>query len=293
MVAVAAGLWSRWRCGRLLIKMSTLTISSFNVLNFHRSGTTARLKIWFGQDFVTAEDQLVMGGVVRSGSIYLDVACTVDSGTHILTIPAFSLPTTDDSSVRNVRATGVLFDASGAFVRNLFTGWIIPSQLAPNTDFSGLNAYNAASPQPPDPTYPSTDQFLPLIRATASHLNSLETIEFGDLSDEQNGSYISINDTTGRANFFAGGEGGAQYAGFAAVCGVGQAELYLQATDYNYFSFKNGIAKIGDGEQENNGTYIKIDDVAQLISLFNLPTSDPVVAGALWRDGEAVKISLG
>lgn len=274
--------------------MSTLTIASFNVLNFHRPGSTARLKIWFTQDFVTAEGQKVLGGAVRSGSIYLDIACTVDSGTHVLAIPTFSLPTTDDSSVRNVRATGVLFDASGAFVRNLFTGWIIPSQLAPNTEFgNGLDAYNAANPTPPSPTYPSTDQLIPLIRSTAAHLNSLTRIEFGDLNDEQNGSYISVDDTAGRANFFAGGEAGAQYAGFAAVCSPGEAALYLQASDYNYGSFKNGVAKIGDGEQENNGTYMKIDDVQQLISLFNLPDTDPAVANALWRDGQTIKISLG
>jgi hypothetical protein len=311
--------------------MSTLTIASFTIQNFHRPGNFARLKIWFGQDFVTAEGQLVLGGADRSGSIYIDAACALDADTHILTVPAIALPTTNDSSVRNVRAVAVLFDSSGALVRYLFTGWIIPAQLAPNSNFAALNDYNAASPRPPDPTYPTTDQIQTLINAavadsgnllgtltanrvpraatedtlvdgliqddgTTVKIQTLNAVEIGDVDENQNGSYISINDTEGRVSFQAGGDSNAQYAGVSAVAGVDQSEFYIQGSagnGYNYGSFKNGITKLGDGENENNGTIVEIDDVLELIRLHNLPTSDPGVANALWKSGLDLKISQG
>lgn len=311
--------------------MATLTIASFTVLNFQRPGIFARLKIWFGQDFVTLEGQLVMGGAVRSGSIYIDQLCSLDADTHILTIPAIALPTTNDSSVRNVRATAVLFDASGAFVRNLFTGWIIPSQLASNTSFAGLNAYNAASPRPPDPTYPTTDQIETLINAavedsgnllgtltanrvpraatedtltdgliedtgTTLKIDTLNLVEMGDLNENQNGSYIRLNDTDGRVSFQAGGASNAQYAGISAVASQGRDELYLQGSagnGYNYGAFSEGVSKIGDALDENNGTKLEIDDVNEWIKLHNLPPSDPGELNALWQDGTTIKISAG
>lgn len=112
-----------------------------------------------------------MGGPTRSGSFYVDLECSLDSGTKILTIPSIELPTTNDSSVRNVRATALLFDSAGAFVGPpLFSNWIIPEQLAPNTDFAALNAYNAdPSNRPPSAITPTLDQLLPIIAAMLSN----------------------------------------------------------------------------------------------------------------------------
>ena len=311
--------------------MATLTIASFTIQNFHRPGVFARLKIWFGTDFVTAEGQLVMGGAVRSGSIYIDQACSLDADTHILTVPAIALPTTNDSSVRNVRATALLFDSSGAFVRNLFTGWIIPEQLASNTTFQALNDYNAANPHPPDPTYPTTDQIMSLINGavdglgnltgsltanrtpraatedtvvdgliqddgTTLKIQSLNTVEMGDVDELQNGSYISINDTDSRVSFQAGGDGNSNYAGVSAVAANSKDEFYIQGSHgngYNYGAFSEGVAKLGDGLDENNGTKVEIDDVNQWIKLHNLPTLDPGELNALWNDAGTLKISAG
>lgn len=280
---------------------------------------------------MTLEGQFVMGGPVRSGSIYVDQLCSVDTDTNILTVPNIALPTTNDSSVRNVRATAVLFDASGAFVRNLFTGWIIPEQLAPSTSMQALNAYNAANPHPPDPTYPSTDQILSLIddavedlgnltgtltanrvpRAatedtladsqieddgTDVRVNTLNTFEAGDVDDNQNGSYMSVNDSESRVSFQAGGDGNSVYAGVSAVAANGIDEFYIQGSHgngTNYAAFVDGVTKLGDALEENNGTRIEIDDVNEWIKLHNLPTTDPAVANTLWKDGLFVKISQG
>lgn len=346
--------------------MATLTIASFPIQNFHRPGIFARLKIWFGQDFVTAAGQLVMGGTVRSGSIYVDQLCSLDADTHILTIPDIALPTTNDSSVRNVRATALLFDASGAFVRNLFTGWIIPEQLSGNTDFAALNAYNAANPRPPDPTYPSSDQILTLVNSATARgplaavgvtgiaqlswtpddpdvpialsandprvgnlrgeltantipkgtgtetladsqitddgvdvtVQTLNNFQAGDCLDQQNGSYIDVNDGLGRVNFFAGGgsteEPASQYAGVAAVADETTGTMYLQTTGYNHLvGSSDGLTKLGDALAENNGTRLEIDDVNEWIKLHNLPDTDPGELNALWRDGTTIKISAG
>lgn len=311
--------------------MPTLTIVSWTVLNFHRPGTSARLKIWFGQDFVTAENQHVLGGAVRSGSIYLDVALSLDADTHILTIPTFSLPTTDDSSVRNVRATGVLFDASGAFVRNLFTNFIIPSELADITTFAALNAWNAAPTLPPQSSAITREQALVLIQEglSAEPLNgtlslntvprasspktlvdgmavddgtnwtmqTLGSIQFGDVEEAQHGTRLAVSDEEGRASFFAGGGPVAtpsnEYAGVAAVCTETDAEVFVQSTGYSNLYGHKSITRVGDTASEHNGTFLEVDDVNSRIKLTNLPTSNPGIAGVLWRSGNDVKISTG
>lgn len=312
--------------------MSSLTIASFTVQNFHRPGTSARLKIWFAQDFVTAERQLVMGGAVRSGSIYLDQACTLDADTHILTIPAFTLPTTDDSSLRDVRATGVLFDASGAFVRNLFTGWIIFSEIAPTSTFASLNALNAPPRPPvPIPTGITREQCLTLIAEglPAAPLNgtldlntvprasgpktlvngmavddgtnwtmqTLGSIQFGDIEEVQHGTRLAVSDEEGRASFFAGGgpieSPSNEYSGVAAVCTETDAEVFIQSTGYSNLYGHKGTTRLGDAASEHNGTFLEINDVTQRVKITNLPTSDPGAAGVLWRSGNDLKVSTG
>lgn len=311
--------------------MATLSIVSFTVLNYHRPGITARLKVWFAQDFVTPEGQLVMGGAVRSGSIFLDVACTINPTTHVLTIPTFALPTTDDSSVRNVRATGVLFDSSGALVRNLFTNWIIPSELEPVSTFPSVNAFNAAPSQPPFATGITREQAIVLIAEglQAEPVNgtfttnrtprasgpktlvdgqivddgtdwSLQTrgnVEMGDHQTLGNGSRFAISDATGRTSLFAGGGTEAapanEYAGMAAVCTEAEAEVFIQSTGYSNLYGHKEVTRVGDGVIEHNGTYLEIDDLNQTIKLFNLPASDPHVANALWKSGADLKISAG
>lgn len=143
--------------------MSTLSIVSATLSNYQRGGTTARLKIWFSETFETAEGLTIIGGPVRSNGFFVDVACAVDPDEDALTYATFSLPTTNDSSVRNARATGMIFDSSGAFVCNLFVNYIIPEQLAPVTTLAALSEYNAAGNVPPNPTYPTTDQIMTLI----------------------------------------------------------------------------------------------------------------------------------
>lgn len=128
-------------------------------------------------------------------------------------------------------------------------------------------------------------------------VQTLNNFQAGDYQDLQNGSYINVNDGLGRANLFAGGgtelEPASQYSGVAATANDTSATIYIQSTDRNHLvGSSDGITKVGD-TGENNGTMIKVDDAAQQISLTNLPISDPAVAGVLWNDAGAIKISAG
>lgn len=127
---------------------------------------------------------------------------------------------------------------------------------------------------------------------------TLNYFQAGDLNDDNNGSYLDVNDSLGRANLFAGGGSvgspASQYAGVAAECDETSATVYLQSTDRSHVvGLSTGVTKLGDALADNNGTMIEIDDAAELIKLTNLPTANPSVAGALWNDGGTIKISAG
>jgi hypothetical protein len=54
-----------------------------------------------------------------------------------------------------------------------------------------------------------------------------------------------------------------------------------------------GEAYIGDPNSYGNGTYIEVDDDAQLVKITNLPTADPHVAGALYTIAGTLHVSAG
>ena len=130
-------------------------------------------------------------------------------------------------------------------------------------------------------------------------VQTLNYFQAGDYQDLQNGSYLNVNDGLGRANLFAGGgpaeEPASQYAGVAAVADETSGTIYLQSTDYNHLiGSSDGITKLGDAQEEHNGTRLEIDDVNEWIKLHNLPSSDPGELNALWKDGSNnIKISAG
>lgn len=66
----------------------------------------------------------------------------------------------------------------------------------------------------------------------------------------------------------------------------GQSGIYL-----NWHG--TGITAIGSIFEEGNQTYISIDDVNQLVTITNLPTSDPHVVGALYVVDGVMRVSGG
>lgn len=294
--------------------MSTITIPSFTLPHYQLPGTVAFLRIWFDQDFVTAEGLAIMGGPIRTGKFYLDIECTVSSET--ITVPEFELPTTNDSSVRNARAAGLIFSSANVFVDFLFANWIIPSGLAPSATFAALNAYNAAITRPPDPTYPTTDQIVAIMQGvldafglgnltenTVPRATSEDTLEdglavdngvdfsvqttgicqFGDFGGEQNGSFLSVNDALtelgGRTNIFAGGADTVEYAGVSADCSLGSGEISVQSTGITHLYGSNQVTKLGDGKDEQQGTKVIINDPTRMVvqTVANLTPNDPSI----------------
>lgn len=310
--------------------MSTLSIIGAVIPYYQRGGTIATIKVWFSQTFETAEGLTILGGAPRANTFFVPVDCTVDPAVDELTYPTFSLPTTNDSSVANVRANAAIYDSGGAFVANLFTNFIIPSQLAPLTTLAALNAYNIPSNTPPSPTYPSTDVIMTLIeeglqaapvngtftintvpRATAAKTlangtltdngtdvgaPTLGYVQLGDYAIAGNGSRLEVNDTFGLMNALAGGDGANSYAGVVAVCNplTSAAAVYVQATGYTHFyGDETGTAKMGDTQSDHNGTMIVVDDLIGAIKLVNLPTSDPHVVDQVYNSSGTLKISAG
>lgn len=54
-----------------------------------------------------------------------------------------------------------------------------------------------------------------------------------------------------------------------------------------------GVTAIGSISDNGNATYITIDDVNQLVTITNLPTSDPHVVGALYNINGVLHVSGG
>ena len=124
-------------------------------------------------------------------------------------------------------------------------------------------------------------------------IQTLNKFQAGDYQALQNGSYVSVDDTFGRANLFAGSDGANEYAGVSCACDTGVGKVYVQSTGITHLYGAEQVTTIGDGQGEGNSTQLIVDDPNQLIKLTNLPTSDPAVLNALWNDAGVVKISAG
>lgn len=299
------------------------------------TGSSLELRGWYSNDFIAGDNVTpVQGGNGKSGFYYLWTCSHVNGNLVVpnLTVQA----TTESAPTAMFVAQLYVDGAPNAFiVGSGGAGWAIPTVYGASLTYFQLAQYNAASTLVfPPLTYLTATQTIALIlqlaaqvvestsllgslsanriprastestlvdsqiqdNGTTVRINTLNAVEIGDLDEQQNGSYISIDDTVGRVSFQAGGDRNAQYAGISAVAGVDQSEFYIQGSagnGYSYGSFKNGVAKLGDGEDENNGTKIEIDDVNKWIKLHNLPTSDPGEANVLWKDGTVINISAG
>lgn len=96
-------------------------------------------------------------------------------------------------------------------------------------------------------------------------IQTINKVQLGDYGDFQNGSYIDVDDTAGRADLFAEADGGNEYAGVAARAEVGTAEVFLQTTGYTHVYGTHELTALGDALFEHNGTQVRIDDDAQMV----------------------------
>lgn len=149
-----------------------ISISSFQVANSHGyTGSNIKLRVYFsgcpGGNFLTNDGQIISCGQVGAATgFYKEVAVTVDdSGT--LTIPAFVLPSTDNSSSPGVRATAVFF-VNGVRRDFLFSNYTITATLGTTLSYAQLFNYQpTALPGPPPSTYLTAQQIIALVPSLA------------------------------------------------------------------------------------------------------------------------------
>lgn len=119
-------------------------------------------------------------------------------------------------------------------------------------------------------------------------------VQLGDFGQNAGGTQFAINDTFGLFQLLAARSAGTQYAGVVANAVSGDPSVEIQATGYSYLkNTAQGVVVVGDAGGGNNLTTVTVDDVRQLILLSNVPTADPVIAGAIWNDAGTLKISAG
>jgi hypothetical protein len=123
--------------------MTDILIGSHSRNNWQRPGTTATLRIWFSGEFRDSNGVIIDPGNGTS-SFYKIVPCTVNSTTHVITVPAFTLPSTLDGFPSSVQSFGRLYDASSAAREFIWSGWSL-SNLPTSLPFDSWFVFNQGS----------------------------------------------------------------------------------------------------------------------------------------------------
>lgn len=125
-------------------------------------------------------------------------------------------------------------------------------------------------------------------------VQTVNYVQLGDYGEAVGGTKLAINDTFHLFQLLAARSAGSQYAGIVANAASGDPTVAIQATGYSYLkNTAQGVVALGDAAGDNNSTTLTIDDVQQLILLTNVPTADPLVAGAIWNSVGTLKLSAG
>jgi hypothetical protein len=159
--------------------MSQITISSFPYTLAAPPYTTGSvtLRVWFvggpSQQFIHVDGNIIPFG--NPSSFYKEIPCSV-AGNTIITVPAFTLPATDNSSNPSVVARAQFF-VNGTASEYLFSDWIITATLGSSISYNSLFTYNllASIPYTLDPTYLTAPQVAALISTAIGGLNFATT----------------------------------------------------------------------------------------------------------------------
>lgn len=162
--------------------MADITITSFNIANSNGYTGSVKLRVWYtgcaGTSFIDSLTNVVMCGTGGTGSFYKEVTVTVAGGT--LTIPAFVLPSTDDSNNINVLASA-RFYVNGAAREMLFQNYIITNTLGASISFAQLVAYQPNQlPSVMPALYLTAPEISALIAASALNLAVAQDYTIGN-----------------------------------------------------------------------------------------------------------------
>lgn len=128
----------------LLFLMSTITITETVFPNYQRGGAAASLRIFADETFVASSGQQINRSINKS-NWYKSVSGTVSSNS--VTIPAFTIDSTTDSSNPQASYSAAIYDSNGNFVNWVFRGWQIPHDLGTSISWSSLNDHNEDPPR--------------------------------------------------------------------------------------------------------------------------------------------------
>lgn len=124
--------------------MATITVATHNIENWTHGGSSASLRIYALQQFITSDGVTIAQGNISTQQNYQTVACGV-SGTTVA-IPEFTLDSTTDSNTPTVKYLAYLYDQAG-IQREVFPpdAFSVPHN-ATSTTWTNIIAYNRTMP---------------------------------------------------------------------------------------------------------------------------------------------------
>lgn len=127
--------------------MSEITINSFVIDTYRKGGSTATVRIYADESFLTSQEEWIVHSRPKTKEFYKSVSCTV-SGSN-LTVAQFILDSTTNALTgNNPTYTACIYDENGRFVEYLFRNYQVPHNLSPASpiDYSDLVQYNEDAP---------------------------------------------------------------------------------------------------------------------------------------------------
>lgn len=216
--------------------MSQITIGSFpyTLAQGPYLTGTVELRLWYigapGDQFIDSLGNAIPFG--NAGSFYKSISCTVSSNT--ITVPAFTLPSTDDSSNISV-VTRAQFYVNSSPAEFLWSDWIVTATLGASISFASLFTYNLAAsiPYRLDPLYLQAPDVAALIATAIGTLNDASSTVKGrtllsiDPTVSTSPRAYGTNDTH-QPTLTSPVYWASQYASFnAAVTAIGSAQATL------------------------------------------------------------------
>lgn len=142
-----------------------ITVSSYVVTGWQYGGSTAKLRIYAGEQFQTSDGNIVMPGSPTRGRWYKEITCSV-SGTS-LTIPQTVIDSTTDSDIPRVTYTAIFFDSNGVQRDVYMPDFRMPSSYGSTITWAQIRTFNLARPARLATNYYTADQVNTLLSTLA------------------------------------------------------------------------------------------------------------------------------
>jgi hypothetical protein len=150
-----------------------ITVTSASIPNWQYGGTTARVRIFSNQKFITSDSQLIMQSLPTSNAWYKEINCTVSSNT--LTIPQTVLDSTTDSSNPAATYIAYIYDYNNVRRDTWISNFRVPTSAGTTVSWAQILLYNQNAANPPPPGYYTNDQVNVLIAAAIASGGSLSS----------------------------------------------------------------------------------------------------------------------